>query len=435
MSKKTNASAAIRVTETAVKETGHGAKENPLDSMNYQFDLAADRLGLEKDLQTILKTPYRELHVQIPVKMDHGGIKVFHGYRIQHNAARGPYKGGIRYHQDVDRDEVLALATLMSWKTSLVDIPFGGAKGGVAVDPTKLSRHELQNLTRGFISKIDLIIGPHRDIPAPDVNTDERIMAWMMDEYGKKHGYNPAIVTGKPLALGGSLGRKEATGRGVVITIREACKAFGINLKGSTCVVQGFGNVGSFAAKFLHELGSKVLGVTDVHGGIFNKNGLDIPKLLEHVAKTGGVANFPGSEPLSNEQIYQTKCDIVVPAALGGVLTEEVVSKMNCRLIAEGANNPTSKEADRMLFERGIQVIPDILCNAGGVTVSYFEWTQNLQQHRWSLETVNAELERIMSKAFSDVLELSVKHKVSLRTASFMLAIDRIAQATRLRLL
>lgn len=410
-------------------------EENPLLNLNHQFELAADILGLEKDLRTLLKEPYRELHVQVPVKMDSGRLEIFHGYRIQHNAVRGPYKGGIRYHQAVDRDEVLALATLMSWKTALVDIPFGGAKGGVAVDPTRLSKRELQALTRGFISKIDLIIGPHRDIPAPDVNTDEKIMAWMMDEYGKKHGFNPAIVTGKPIALGGSLGRREATGRGVVFTIAEACKSYNIDIKKSTAAIQGFGNVGSYTAKFLHEMGCKIIAVTDVKGGVFDKRGINIPALMEHVAKTGAVSGFPGTEPITNEQIFLTKCDILVPAALGGVFTPEIARKVECRLIAEGANNPCTKEADDIFNERGIPVIPDILANAGGVTVSYFEWAQNLQQYRWDVDTVNKELQTILTRAFRDVYSLAQKHKISLRTASYMLAIDRVAQASRLRLL
>lgn len=408
--------------------------ESPLLILNHQFELAAELLKLEPDMRTLLKEPYRELHVQVPVKMDDGKLKIFHGYRIQHNAVRGPYKGGIRYHQDVDRDEVLALATLMSWKTSIVDIPFGGAKGGVAVDPTQLSKRELQALTRGFTSKIDLIIGPHRDIPAPDVNTDEHTMAWMMDEYGKKHGFTPAICTGKPIALGGSLGRREATGRGVVFAIVEACKAYGIDLKKSTAVVQGFGNVGSYTARFLYDLGVKIIGVTDVRGGIYNKSGFDIYALQEYVAKTGSVIGY-GGEPLSNEQVFETKCDILVPAALGGVLTGDNAPKVNCRLIAEAANNPTTKEADEVFQAAGIPVIPDILCNAGGVTVSYFEWAQNLQQYRWDVERVNQELGKIMSRSFQEVYELSKKHKISLRTAAYMLGIDRVAQATRLRVL
>ena len=371
--------------------------ENPLANLNHQLELASEYLKLERDMRALLKEPYRELHVQVPVKMDAGKLEIFHGYRIQHNGVRGPYKGGIRYHQEVDRDEVLALATLMSWKTAIVDIPFGGAKGGIQVDPTKMSTRELQSLTRGFVSKIDLIIGPHRDIPAPDVNTDEKIMAWMMDEYGKKHGYTPAIVTGKPIALGGSLGRKEATGRGVVFTIAEACEQYKIDISKATAVVQGFGNVGSFTAKFLYEMGCKVIAVTDVNGGYYDKRGLDIPELLAYVAQHRTIAGWAKAQPLSNDQVFRTKCDILVPAALGGVLTGEVARDVDCRLIAEGANNPTTKEADDLFVKNGIPVIPDILCNAGGVTVSYFEWAQNLQQYRWDVEQVNRELKKVMN--------------------------------------
>ncbi|MBI3543838.1 MAG: glutamate dehydrogenase, partial [Deltaproteobacteria bacterium] len=302
-------------------------------------------------------------------------------------------------------------------------------------DPTKMSPRELQSLTRGFISKIDLIIGPHRDIPAPDVNTDAKVMAWMMDEYGKKHGYTPAIVTGKPIALGGSLGRNEATGRGVVCTIVEACKKYGIDIAKSTAVVQGFGNVGSFAAKYLHELGCKVIAVTDVNGGYFDKKGLNIEDLLAYAAKNRTIAGWGRGEEITNDQVFRTKCDILVPAALGGVFTAEVARHVDCRLIAEGANNPTTKDADVIFADNKIPVIPDILCNAGGVTVSYFEWAQNLQQYRWDVEQVNRELIKIMSRAFTEVYELSKTHGVTLRTAAFMLAIDRVAQATRLRVL
>lgn len=429
---KSSSAKSLRV---VAAQEAHKKHDNPLEILNHHFDRAAEILKIEQDMCKLLKEPYRELHVQVPVKMDSGKLEIFHGYRIQHNAVRGPYKGGIRYHQDVDRDEVLALATLMSWKTAIVDIPFGGAKGGVAVDPTKFSQRELQALTRGFFSKIDLIIGPHRDIPAPDVNTDEKVMAWMMDEYGKKHGFTPAIVTGKPIALGGSLGRREATGRGVVFSIVEACRVYKIDLSKSTAVIQGFGNVGSYTAKFLHELGCKVIAVTDVNGGWYDKKGLNIPELLEYVAKHRTLAGYDKGEAIDNRQVFETKCDILVPAALGGVLTGENMHKVNCRLIAEGANNPTTKEADEFFFRNKIPVIPDILCNAGGVTVSYFEWAQNLQQYRWDVARVNEELQKIISKAFKDVFEISVKHEIPLRTAAYLLAIDRVAQATRLRVL
>ena len=431
MSKQSAAKQQIHL--RAVSKPKH--EESPLANLNHQLETASDLLGLEPDLRKLLKEPYRELHVQVPVKMDSGKLEIFHGYRIQHNGVRGPYKGGIRYHQDVDRDEVLALATLMSWKTAIVDIPFGGAKGGIQVDPSKMSPRELQAMTRGFTSKIDLIIGPHRDIPAPDVNTDEKVMAWMMDEYGKKHGYTPAIVTGKPVALGGSLGRREATGRGVVFTIKQACRQYGIDIAKSTAVVQGFGNVGSFVAKFLYELGCKLTAVTDVNGGYYDKRGLNIPELLDYVAKNRTIAGWDKAEHISNEQVFHTKCDILVPAALGGVFTAEVARQVDCRLIAEGANNPTTKDADAIFAQNKIPVIPDILCNAGGVTVSYFEWAQNLQQYRWDVEHVNRELQIVMTRSFNEVYQLSKSRDISLRTAAYMLAIDRVAQATRLRML
>lgn len=416
-------------------DSGRVNRVKPLDSLNYQFDKAADILGLEPNIRPLLKQPYRELHVQIPLKRDNGILEIFHGYRVQHNAVRGPYKGGVRYHQDVDRDEVLALATLMTWKTAVVDIPFGGAKGGIAVDPSTLSPRELQSLTRSFMSKIDLIVGPHRDIAAPDVNTDGKIMAWMMDEYGKKHGYTPAIVTGKPVALGGSLGRTEATGRGVVHTIADACGVYGFDLGGATAVVQGFGNVGSHVARFLHESGCKILGVSDMHGGIFAKDGIDIPALLKFVEKSKTVNGFPGCTPIDNGQLLESKCDIVIPAALGGVLDGERARAMNCRLIAEAANNPSTMEADDIFEQRGIPVIPDILCNAGGVTVSYFEWAQNLQQDRWDIEQVNSKLRDIMHRSFCEVHAVSTELKVPLRTGAYVLAIKRVAEATRLRVL
>lgn len=408
--------------------------DNPLGIINHQFEFAAEHLKLERELRPLLREPYRELHVQIPLKREDGKFEVYHGYRIQHNAVRGPYKGGIRYHQDVNRDEVLALATLMTWKTAIVDIPFGGAKGGVAVDPKKLSQRELQSMTRSFASMIDLIIGPLRDVPAPDVNTDERVMAWIMDQYGKNHGYTPAIVTGKPLALGGSLGRREATGRGVSICIIEAAKMMGLSLKNATVAIQGFGNVGSYTAHFLSELGCKIIAVTDINAGVYNKNGLSVPELLKYVAKEGTIRGFD-AEPLGNDKILETKCDILVPAALGGVLTGSNASHVNCRLIAEAANNPTTKEADKIFTENKLAIIPDLLCNAGGVTVSYFEWAQNLQQYRWDIEKVNHELQKTMSRSFNDVFDLAKKYEISSRTAAYILGIDRVAQATRYRVL
>lgn len=421
--------------KTVVPSEAPRQKPNPLEALNAQFDEAADILKMDADLAPLLKTPYRELHVQVALKRDNGRLEIVRGYRIQHNGVRGPYKGGIRYHHEVDRDEVLALATLMTWKTAVVDIPFGGAKGGVQIDPRQLSHSELKSLTRSYISRIDYVIGPQRDIPAPDVNTNEETMAWMMDEYGKRHGYTPAIVTGKPIALGGSYGRKEATGRGVVIAIREACKRLGMSLRGSTATVQGFGNVGNFAARFLSDEGTKVIAVTDVSGGIRNDRGLDIPALQEFALanKGKGIKGFPHGEEFDPEMLYDIPCDIFVPAALGETITDRTAPRLRCKIVAEGANNPCTKEGNDNLSERGITVIPDILCNAGGVTVSYFEWVQNLQQHRWKLEKVNSELEDVMVKAFEDVWTLSKKYNRPLRTGAYVLALDRIVQATKLR--
>ncbi|MBI4508870.1 MAG: Glu/Leu/Phe/Val dehydrogenase [Deltaproteobacteria bacterium] len=410
-------------------------RHNPLEVLNAEFDQAAKVLRLEDDLHELLKTPYRELHVQIPVRMDNGTLKIFKGYRIQHNAVRGPYKGGVRYHHEVDRDEVLALAVLMTWKTAVVNIPFGGAKGGVECDPTKLTRNELRQITRGYIGKIGHIIGPQRDIPAPDVNTNEQTMAWMMDEWGKMNGYQPAIVTGKPVALGGSLGRREATGRGVVMNIEEACRMLRIDLSRTTAVVQGFGNVGSFAAKFLVEAGAKVVGASDVGGGVYNPKGLDVPALTAHVAEAKTVVGFRDAEQITGDHLFDLPCDIFVPAALGGVITEKTAPKIRARLVAEGANNPCTKQGDEILRDRGITVIPDILCNAGGVTVSYFEWVQNLQQYRWTEERVNEELGLVLKKAFLDVHEQATRHNIPHRAAAWVLAIQRVAEATRLRVI
>lgn len=405
-----------------------------LGILDDQFNKAADLIELRSDYRVLMKKPYRELHVHLPVKMDNGNLQMFQGYRIQHNAVRGPYKGGIRFHPEVDRDEVLALATLMTWKTAVVDIPFGGAKGGISVDPSKLTRKELQSLTRKFTSQIHAIMGPYRDIPAPDMNTNERIMAWILDEYGKIHGYTPAVVTGKPISLGGSLGRKEATGRGVTISIEACCESFNIPFKGARVVVQGFGNVGSFAAKILQEKGCQVIAVSDVIGGVYNPKGLDIPALMEYIAENRTLQGVEGVEFLTNEELLSLECDILIPAALGGVFNGEQASKVKCRLVAEAANNPTTLEGDNVLNERGILVIPDVYCNAGGVIVSYFEWIQNLQQYKWSEEKVNRELEKKMKKAFVEILEVAKKYKVSLRTASYTLGVYRVNEATELRM-
>jgi glutamate dehydrogenase/leucine dehydrogenase len=408
---------------------------NPLALLNAQFDRAAAIIGLHEDLYDLLKSPYRELHVQIPVRMDNGKLKVFKGYRIQHNAVRGPYKGGIRYHPEVDRDEVLSLAMLMTWKTAVVNLPYGGAKGGVQCDPSQMSDAELRQLTRGYIQKVNHIIGPQRDIPAPDVNTNERTMAWMMDEYGKLNGYCPAIVTGKPIALGGSLGRKEATGRGVAILTREACRTHDIDLVNARVAIQGFGNVGSYAAQFLSDMGAIIVAVSDAKGGVSNPHGLNIHHLRAHALATGSVAGFDGGQPLHPEAIFDTPCEVFIPAALGEVLNEQTAARLNAKVVAEGANNPCTQAGDAILHARGVVVIPDILCNAGGVTVSYFEWVQNLQLYQWTEERVNTELETILCKAYVEVCARATQHAVPLRTGAWLLAIERVAEATRLRML
>ncbi|HPF39529.1 MAG TPA: Glu/Leu/Phe/Val dehydrogenase dimerization domain-containing protein [Phycisphaerae bacterium] len=398
-----------------------------------QFLEAADVIKLEPEIKMLLRTPYRELIVQIPVRMDDGHLELFHGYRVQHNGVRGPYKGGLRFHPEVDLNEVRSLAALMSWKTALVDVPFGGAKGGVTCDPSKMSRQELQNLTRGLTSKIDMALGVYRDIPAPDMNTNAQVMAWIMDEYGKKHGYTPAIVTGKPVNLGGSEGREEATGRGTMIIAREACKAYGLEFKGATVAIQGFGNVGSWAARLFAEEGAKIVAVSDIKGGIHNPKGFDMPALLEHVKVTGSVVDFRGSKPIDNDALLLLDVDLLVPAALGGVIHRNNADLVQAKMVIEAANSPITPRGDEMLRRRNVKVVPDILVNAGGVTVSYFEWVQNLQQFRWDLRTVNSELERRMMKAWKLVYTAEQERKVPLRIAAYCVALTKLAEATRQR--
>jgi glutamate dehydrogenase (NAD(P)+) len=398
-----------------------------------QYLAAADFMKLEPEIQLLLRTPYRELIVQIPVRMDDGHLEMFHGYRVQHNAVRGPYKGGLRFHPEVDLNEVRALAALMTWKTALVGIPFGGAKGGITCDPTKMSRNELQRLTRGFTQKIDMCLGVYRDIPAPDVNTNAQVMAWIMDEYGKKHGYTPAIVTGKPVNLGGSLGREEATGRGTAIITREACKALKIDLKGARVVIQGFGNVGSWTARFLAELGAKIIAVSDVNGGIFDEKGLNIDALFGQRNSTGTIVGLAGAKSITNAELLALECDVLIPAALGGAIDRDNAPDVRARLIVEAANTPLTPRADEILRSRDIPVSPDILVNAGGVTVSYFEWTQNLQQMRWELEQVNAQLEKNMVRAWQRVLDKQQSARIPFRMAAYVIALEEVAQATRMR--
>lgn len=408
---------------------------NAFESVNRYVREAARLLGLSTRLEKLLINPDREVKVEIAIEMDNGEIGVFTGYRVQHNDARGPMKGGIRYHPTVNDDDVRALASLMTWKTAIVNIPFGGAKGGIACDPKKMSEAELERLTRRFIAKIHEVIGPYQDIPAPDVNTNAQVMAWIMDEYSKFHGFAPAVVTGKPVDLFGSEGREEATGRGIVYTIEEHFKAIGKSIRGATFAIQGFGNVGSYAALILHELGGKVLAVSDVTGGVFNPQGLDIPKLISFVRQhrtLQGAAPTHGSA-ISNEELLVLDCDVLIPAALGDVFTKENAKEVRAKLIVEGANGPTTPEADEIFNQRGITVIPDILANAGGVTVSYFEWAQNIQQFKWDLERVRTELQRVMARAYREVMTLAREKHTSLRTAAFLLALGRVAKARAMR--
>src|SRR5881296_2142593 len=400
-----------------------------------QFERAADLINLEAYMRKILMSPFREVQVEVPVRMDDGRIEVFTGYRIQHNGARGPCKGGIRYHPDADHDEVLGLATIMTWKTALMDIPFGGAKGGVTVDPKRLSKLELERLTRRFTQRISIVLGPYRDVPAPDVATNPQVMAWILDEYSSRHGYTPAAVTGKPVSLGGSLGREEATGRGVMYVMAEYARDFGVPLQGSRVVIQGFGNVGSHLARLLvAEAGAMVLAVSDVSGGVVNEAGLDVPGLLAHAAAGRPVTEWPGGRAVSNDELWSVPCDWLIPAALGGVITREHnARRIDCKVVVEGANEPTTPTADRILEERGIAVVPDFLANAGGVTVSYYEWSQNLQQYRWSHERVNQELKATITKAYTAVRDLAKAKGVTLRTAAYAIALQRVADAERLR--
>lgn len=402
-----------------------------------QFEIAANLIGLEPSMQVLLKSPFRTVSVEVPVRMDDGRLEVFRGYRVQHNGARGPCKGGVRYHLEANEEEVLGLATTMTWKTALLDIPFGGAKGGVQVRARDLSQRELEAITRQFTRRIALFLGPYRDIPAPDMNTNPQVMAWMLDEYSAKYGYTPAAVTGKPIALGGSLGREEATGRGVMIIMQSYARDAGIPIKDGRVVIQGFGNVGAHLALFLHEQGAKVVAVSDVNGGLHNENGLDVPSLFEHTyIKRKPVAEFDGGDVMSDadEEIWKVSCDWLVPAALGSVITKEKnANSIDCKVVVEAANSPTTPIADKILEARGIQVLPDFLVNAGGVVVSYFEWTQNLQQEPWTLEQVNRGLQAKMSKAYNIVRELAENKGVPWRTSALAIALRRVADAEALR--
>jgi glutamate dehydrogenase (NAD(P)+) len=404
------------------------------NAMLQEFDGAARLLGLDPGIWKILTNPKRQIIVSCPIQMDNGEIEVFTGYRVQYNITLGPAKGGIRYHPDVSLDEVTALAAWMTWKCAVAHIPFGGGKGGVVCDPTRMSRRELEALTRRYVAEIIDAIGPEKDVPAPDVNTNDQIMAWVMDTYSMHIGHTEtAVVTGKPIEMGGSLGRREATGRGVMIVTREAAKHLGVDIKGATVAVQGFGNVGSVSADLLSKLGAKIVAVSDWKGGVYNANGLDIAKMLDYAKQHRTIDEFPGGEPLDNERLFALDVDILVPAALENQITAENASTINAKIVAEGANGPTTPEAHRQLHERGIFVIPDILANAGGVTTSYFEWVQDRHGYFWSEDEVNQRLEAKMCEAFKDVLRTSIKYKTDMRTAAYIVAINRVATVTRMR--
>ncbi|MFI5199237.1 MAG: Glu/Leu/Phe/Val dehydrogenase [Candidatus Limnocylindrales bacterium] len=410
------------------------ASINPWQVAQQQFDLAAERLNLDPGLRRVLREPRRELIVHFPVKMDDGSVQVFTGYRVQHNLGRGPAKGGIRYHQGVTLDEVKALAMWMTWKCAVVGIPYGGGKGGVIVDPKQLSLRELEGLTRRYATEISIIIGPERDIPAPDVNTNSQTMAWIMDTYSMHVGYTvPGVVTGKPIALGGSEGRNEATARGTVYCIVQAAAHLKLDLAKATVAVQGFGNAGSIAARLIGQEGSTVVAASDSTGGIHNPKGLDIAGVIAWKAEHGTVQGFPGATDITNAEILEVPCDILIPAALENQITERNADRIKASIVAEAANGPTTPEADAILFKNGVFQIPDILCNAGGVTVSYFEWVQDLNRDFWDETEVNHKLKGIMEKAFRDVLAMSLRENVNMRTAAYLLAVQRVADATAMR--
>ncbi len=408
-------------------------KMTAYEEVNWQYNKAAELLGIPDQHKAIMRSCYRELKVQITLHRDNGRLEELYGFRVQHNGARGPYKGGVRYHPSVDMDEVRALASLMTWKTALVNIPYGGAKGGVNCDPRTMSENELQTLTRTFTRKIDMALGVYRDVPAPDMGTNAKVMAWMMDEYGRKHGYTPAIVTGKPVNLGGSRGRESATGLGVFYITQRACRDYKVPLQGARVVIQGFGNVGSWTAKYLHDAGAKVIAIADVDGAVRNDKGLDIPALLAWAKEKKTVAGFAGADAWPKERIFEVPCEILIPAALNGVLNEANVGGVDARMVIEAANNPINPHADHILAEKKIHVVPDILANAGGVTVSYFEWTQNLQQFYWDESEVQKKLEAVMDRAYLEVADMSKKRGVPLRMAAFMVAIQRVYEAVQLR--
>jgi glutamate dehydrogenase (NAD(P)+) len=416
-----------------VPKPGQRAEMSNLDIVRHYFDGAVERLQLPDDLRTVFWEPYREVSVQIPVKLADGRIHTFSGYRIQHNGARGPYKGGVRFHPEVDIDEVRALASLMTWKTAVANVPFGGAKGGVNCPADRLDRTEIQQITRSFMDRIEKVLGPTRDIAAPDVNTNAQVMAWMMDEYGKLHGHTPAICTGKPIALEGSYGREQATGRGCVFMFREAAPQLGLTPADCTFVVQGYGNVGSWAGRILQQLGAKMIGASDASGAIQSEASIDADELAIHIQEGGKLTEFPGTEVISPDDLLAIECDVLIPAALGGMIHEGNADRISTKMVIEGANSPTTPAADRILPDKGVHLIPDVMANAGGVVCSYFEWVQNLQHFRWSEREVNDKLGGIMRRAYRDVSARSKEEHISLREAAYLVGIERVVEASRTR--
>ncbi len=403
------------------------------EATQYYFQRAAKGLGIGARLEHLLIMPRREVRVECAIELDSGELAAFTGFRVQHDNSRGPMKGGLRYHPDVNQDEVNALASLMTWKTAVVNVPYGGAKGGINCDPHSLSYAELQRVTRAFVDQVHDIIGPVLDIPAPDMGTNAQTMAWIVDQYSKYHGWTPAVVTGKPIELGGSQGREAATGRGLAYIIAAVLADEGKQIPDVTYAIQGFGNVGSWCAKFLHQEGGRIVAISDLSGAIYNKDGIDILGLLRYVREKGVIAHFPGAEAMPADSLLTVECDVLIPAALGNVLTAENAEDVRAKYIIEGANGPTDPEADEQFIKRELRVVPDILANAGGVVVSYFEWVQNVQQFRWREDRVNAELQTVMLQAYNQVKNIAKDARSDLRTAAFQLAISRVSRATALR--
>jgi glutamate dehydrogenase (NAD(P)+) len=409
------------------------AEVSNYEIVTHYFDDAAKRIDLREDVAAVLKSSYREVQVQIPIVRDDGKLHVYSGFRVQHNGARGPYKGGIRFHPEVDLDEVRALAALMTWKTAIAGIPYGGAKGGVNCPADEMSNAELQKVARSFMDKIEKVLGPNRDIPAPDVNTNAQTMAWLMDEYGKLHGHTPACVTGKPISLEGSYGREAATGRGLVYLYQEAAPEFDLKPEDTRFVVQGYGNVGSWAARLMEDLGAKLVGASDASGAIRHDDGIDAHDLAEHVKQGGMLADFEGPDKISHDELLEVECEVFIPAALGGMIHESNADRLNAKMVIEGANSPTTPKADQILADNDVHVIPDVMANAGGVVVSYFEWVQNMQHMRWEEDEVNDRLRKIMQRAYADVRKKAEEHDLPLRPAAYQLGIERVVEASKTR--